>query len=370
MPVSTIRFALIVLILLACRTLAAQEAEKGESADFPTPEFERSDLETPAPREIEVKTGEPLTGDKAASARGWGGKSATHVATIQLFRPEEYRRFTLPSLPALEGMAHLGDDPILHSASQQRRRTRGQSLAAILERIPEDQKPDKKAFEVLMSHGMLIGSPPTGPYPESQSILMFGASAEEAEQRARTLIHMLDWGVFRSIQLILYDEWEKLAQQYEKDSHSLEVQQGHVELLEEKLKQYDDYHADMLTSLRLKHMELEIDVAGVKARIGAITRARDKTPELGLQLEEVRLMAEIDLVALEARRTKTEAFLGKVNQKISLNHETAAARAEIGNIESRRRNAVRRAQELVTAIDAYQPPKLVDDAIVIQEIKP
>ena len=99
-------------------------------------------------------------------------------------------------------------------------------------------------------------------------------------------------------------------------------------VIQDELKSYLDFTPDMLSNLRVQQLQLDVDLAGVKARIAACERLLAQ-PALKAdrrnQIEDLKVAAEIEFSGFEARLAKSNEFIGKVKTKIELLSKLSSA---------------------------------------------
>ena len=101
--------------------------------------------------------------------------------------------------------------------------------------------------------------------------------------------------------------------------------------MQKELKSDVDFTPDMLPNLRVQQLQLEVDLAGVKARIAACDRLLAGTalkPERRSQVEDLKVAAEIEFSGFEARLTKSNEIITRVKSKIDLVSHLTTAEAE------------------------------------------
>ena len=208
--------------------------------------------------------------------------------------------------------------------------------------------------------------------PGGWNIFVLGATPEEAEDRAKALLALLDQGACRPMQLGIFKKRETFCVQLRDQRKSLEATQRTMSAADEELKSYMDFTPDMLPNLRVQQLQLEIDLAGVTARIAACSRLLAQPAlkaERRNQFEDLKIAAEIELSGFEARRTKSEEFIGKVKTKIDLlsKHSTAE------NGQKKVHAAIEGSEQLIRyyerAVRAYAPLPLVDNKVTVQPLE-
>jgi hypothetical protein len=124
--------------------------------------------------------------------------------------------------------------------------------------------------------------------------------------------------------------------------------------------------------LRVQQLQLDVDLAGVKARIAACDRLLSGTtlkPERRSQVEDLKVAAEIEFSGFEARLTKSNEIIGKVKTKVDLLSKLSTAQRSA----QRSGGTVQQLEEQIKSIDvairAYAPLPLVDNKVIIQPLE-
>jgi hypothetical protein len=160
------------------------------------------------------------------------------------------------------------------------------------------------------------------------------------------------------------------AAQYRKERASLLQVEADFERLNKELTEYSG-PAGTVRSAQLQRFQLDVDLAGVEARLSACDARlkTDVTPEQRTQLEGLKLSAEIDLAGCEARRV----VLDKQLEQVTRRHQVAEDRSATSMLVQQRQNAAsttrRMLNELQQELDEYQPLPLVDGKVILQSVE-
>ena len=152
----------------------------------------------------------------------------------------------------------------------------------------------------------------------------------------------------------------------------MEATQRSMNVTQEELKAYADFTPDMLSILRVQQLQLDVDLAGVKARIAACERLLAQPAlkaERRNQIEDIKVAAEIELSGFEARRTKSNEFIGKVKTKVDLLNKFSTAEVSLANAPITIGGLEEQIKTIDAAIRAYAPLPLVDNKVVVQPLE-
>jgi hypothetical protein len=140
----------------------------------------------------------------------------------------------------------------------------------------------------------------------------------------------------------------------------------------QQMKPFEEYTADMLSGLRVQQLQLEIDLTGVKARIAACDKLMNQ-PNIKIerreQIENAKIAAEIELSGFEARRAKSEEFIGKIKTKIDFTAHLDAAQAKWREARDALHHAENSLRTTDNVIRAFAPLPLVDNKVLIQPVE-
>jgi hypothetical protein len=202
---------------------------------------------------------------------------------------------------------------------------------------------------------------------------VLGSTAAEAEQRARDLLAILDQGFSRPLQKALFQErLGQCAQLVEARDKLAQVTKS-SENLSERRKQYDDFSPDMLPGLRVQQLQLEVDLAGVKAKIVTCEKLLTKMATAELErrkpIEDAKIAAEIELSGFEARRAKAAEFVAQLKERNDVTARLDSAVNEMGRQSLRIQRATQSIQGIDQELAAFGPVRLVDDRVTIQPLE-
>ena len=201
---------------------------------------------------------------------------------------------------------------------------------------------------------------------------ILGTTPELVELRAAALLTLMDQGASRPLQLAILKKRDPLCVQLRDQRKAAESAQRAISAVNEVLKSFVDFTPDMLSNLRVQQLQLEVDLAGVKARIAACDRllaGATLKPERRSQVEDVKVAAEIEFSGYEARLTKSNEFIGKVKTKVELLGKLSSVEVEQKRARSKIQSLEQQIKNIDAAIHAYAPLSLVDNKVTIQPLE-
>jgi hypothetical protein len=241
---------------------------------------------------------------------------------------------------------------------------------------PKDRLPDEDVLSFLTgeqaNQGFINVSSFTEPEPKWY-VELLASSPELAQSRAIALLTLIDQGACRAVQVAVFKSREEACAKLRTARIKQAAGKQMAAQINTALAPYEEFTPDMLPNLRVQQMQLDIELAGVKARIAACDRILAKpSGELNKldgdrrkQVEDLKTTAEIDLSGFTARREKSEEFISKVKKKIELLMQQAVVNSEIAGSTNLIRSLENQIREADRAIKNYAPLPLVDNKITI-----
>jgi hypothetical protein len=216
-------------------------------------------------------------------------------------------------------------------------------MTLIVEGMPPGHEPSEDVVTMLTENR----------YPKFDSHLRFvqdtrtiesrftilAPTPERAEALVRGLLSLLDYGVFYPLQAADL----RAKQEHEKD---LAMWKAHLDGTRKELatlskrlaelKEYEDLSDTVVTELTVELRRIDVDLAGVGARIeacNAILQTLGKLPPVTRyeQVEALKTAADIELVGLEARESALRRLIGIAQRRTQVSHrvhEVDAANSE------------------------------------------
>jgi hypothetical protein len=230
---------------------------------------------------------------------------------------------------------------------------------------------DPKVFGELL---LLTSFPDVSTIPSFSTnweLTILGTTPELVEVRATALLTTLDRGLSRPIQLTIFKQREPLCKELQEKRKAQEASQRIWSVAEEELKSYADFTSDMLSGLRVQQLQLDVDLAGVKARIAACEKLLAQPAlkaERRNQIEDVKVAAEIELSGFEAKRTKSEEFVGKVKTRNALAAKSIESHFAYETARGKIRNLEEKIKNVDAAVHANAPLPL-DNKITVQPLE-
>jgi hypothetical protein len=250
-------------------------------------------------------------------------------------------------------------------------------LGQIIAQIPPRRLPAKEELEFFDSPKITqFVIFPTASETSSAGVearfQMFVKTPEQAETRTRTLLMILDQGFSRPLQVGLFKERIKHCSSLTEINEKLPAAFASVEKLSAMLNNYEEYTPDLLAGLRVQQLQMEVDLAGVKARISACDKLlanKDAGKERLRQIEDAKVAAEIELAGFEARRAKSAEFVAKVKERNELTSQHLKVSTMASTLRQQRDRLIKSIKGIDEEIAAFAPVTLVDDRVTIHPLE-
>jgi hypothetical protein len=246
------------------------------------------------------------------------------------------------------------------------------SFQRMLSYVPEDRPPSKKEREFLSAS--IISRYIVQPRERNsrlRELHVLGSTAEEAEQRARALLTMLDQGFSRPLQMGLFKVRITFCEGLREAREKHKAATKSWEMLTARLKGYEEFTPDMLAGLRVQQLQLEVDLAGVKAKIATCEKLLTKMVDLERRkpIEDAKIAAEIELSGFEARRAKSAEFVAKVKERNQITEHHMDAGSSMQNLSQTISYFTHAIHGIDEEIAAFGPVQLVDDRVTIHPLE-
>lgn len=250
-------------------------------------------------------------------------------------------------------------------------------LERMISRIPAQRLPAKEQLEFIDSPKLMqFLSFPTSPQRSSQgaeeTFQLFAVTPEQAESRIRALLTVFDHGFSRPLQVELLKQRMKYCASLVESNEKVPAASDTADKLAAMLKNYEEYTPDLLAGLRVQQLQMEVDLAGVKARISACDKLlanKDAGKERLRQIEDAKVAAEIELAGFEARRAKSAEFVAKVKERNELTSQFEKASKSAALLRSQRDRLLKSIKGIDEEIAAFAPVRLVDDRVTIHPLE-
>jgi hypothetical protein len=244
-----------------------------------------------------------------------------------------------------------------------------------LGRVPDGQRPDASSSDYLVSD-MVRQDFFASQQGDHYELRVLAPDREGAEALAAALLRVLDWGIARPVQMLLWDErTEYLAamQQLQAELDQIVVQ---LAAGKQKLDQTQEFDPQGLTDLRTQQWLLQVDISGAKARVEACDRLLAKFDAITAataarrdQVLDLKIAAEIDLAGLSAKKLTLDQLVADTKQRQGLLSAYAADEGKKGQLERRMRQFKNSLALIEASLIRFGPLPLVDNRIVTQPIQ-
>lgn len=301
------------------------------------------------------------------NAGPFGGRGSDPGRSLDVLRgTEDYQQFK--ALQIVQGRYLLA--PILSPGDDRFQNERlAQAMERMLAHIPAERAPIKADRESFASTDIdKYVSTIAGNARAERTFVLLGATAEEAERRAQTLLTILDQGFSRPIQMRLFKLREAQCQQAEGQKQKIAAADEALKQIGDELQKYADFTPDTLPGLRVQQFQADAELAGLKAKIAAFEKIlQDK--ERGSPLFDAKTTAEVDLLSCEARRATIAGIIAKIKLRGELMEKQSIAVTAKDEAIASVASLAKRIRSIDDDIAAFGPVRLTDDRVVISEVE-
>ena len=307
--------------------------------------------------------------------------SAVHP---ELFKQEYVAEFVM-DIPPLTGPLARGshEDPseranvlLLYRLFLNRSMREG-DRSACLQLIPEEHRPPKGLADALALPFLAVIQKGEEDHHMLITYRLFAPTPERAEQLVETLLCFYNYGLACPMQAAFLHEKnmknEELAE-YRAELKKAEATADECDREFKRLKDYEDVTAETLSSFRRQQREVEVDMAGIEARIGACKKVLERREKLSTTLiehvETVKITAEIELVGLEARQRAISRIIAGGEGYLALQQKRIM---NMGSAARLRSSAIpgteHEIQNCVSQLEAWRKCPVKDGKVLIRPVK-
>jgi hypothetical protein len=293
------------------------------------------------------------------SDRGTLGREATFLRKDARFR----------ALMVFSGQQLLYPPQFGGASGQESAQT---SFARMLAEIPEDRalaREDREFFSSEHINRLVLLA---NLRSAARELYVLGSTAAEAEARARTLLTIFDQGFSRPIQKELFKLRTELCRDLKAKSALLAAAVMREREIAEKLKAYEEFTPDMLAGLRVQQLQLEVDLAGVRAKLETCEKLLQKLPrdaDRRKQIEDAKVSAEIELSGFEARRAKSAEFITKLKDRNTIAASLAQASTDVVVQSNQHGNQLTKVRDIDAELAAFGPVRILEDRVTIHPLE-
>jgi len=259
-----------------------------------------------------------------------------------------------------------------------------QYFDTLLRLIPEGKRPAVATMDLLRKQadaGLIfirIGeSVPVGGLGSrgtaAWNVVIMAPSEDLAKKLARAMLTLLDEGLSRRVQTNALKARAKTVGDLKVAKQDLEKNERLEDAISKSLETMTSIDKSALADFRQRRNLLEVDLAGVRARIEAadkLLRTGNPKPSTRDQIMNLKIAAEIELAGLVAQQKAVTHLIELGEQRLAREAELGRQRMQV----ARKRNAVREFKHSVETYDNLiktflRPLELVDDRVTICPVK-
>lgn len=251
-------------------------------------------------------------------------------------------------------------------------------LQVLASRVPPNRLPPQEVLRELTDkakiHVRIYFYENSGddPVTAGMRVTLLAATADQAKQLAQGSIQLIDYGFLAPIHQKyspILEPVEKKLKESQVGLKEAEEKKAAAEKLLEELKDYADITPESLATLRNQQRMIAVDLAGIKARIeacnklqaGKVTLARNE------QIETVKIVAEIDLIGLSAKRDALEDLIKKGERRVAARREASSAQNSVSSL-TRDLRQIEASYKLLKS--TFDPQTFFGEVVFLKQEKP
>ena len=252
----------------------------------------------------------------------------------------------------------------------------------LVQQIPADKRPADEQLSFFLKtpldEGYLRIASISDSFQRSQlkvddirTFTILAPTAELAQERAQTLLTLLDWGLSRPVQRAKWEYRASMIEEYPKSVARIEETKAEYAKLQQEYADFKEFTDDLRPGVKVQLAEAEADLADVTARVAECEKLlSDPTVDAaGLQqLRNLRLNLRVEIKGATARRDTLAKYMENITKANQLRGKIAAAIVERESAPKIPALDLRAAIGATRALDQLVI-HVIDDSVQIQPVK-
>jgi hypothetical protein len=208
---------------------------------------------------------------------------------------------------------------------------------------------------------------------EGWTYTIYAPSAEDAEERAAALVHLVDCGVCRPMQQYFLAEGNKRIENSRKQYVEVAKQGAVLRAEEEKLSKPSEISADILSQLKAQKVMVAIELAGLSARVKACDEMLKDPKRLEIStlqsISDMKVKAEVERIGIKEKLDQINAFIGEGDNRQALRQRIGELRGTYDSAAGLAHAYEIEATMMSRLFDLYAPLPLKDNQISISPVE-
>ena len=169
------------------------------------------------------------------------------------------------------------------------------------------------------------------------------------------LIRLLDDAIAIPIQQHFHELTRELAKSIQGTQKELKASTETLSALYHRMDKTSDIDADELSRLKTQRRLLDVELAGLRARVEAAQTILEKIrgEEQVSKLLDIKIMAEIDIAGVAARRQALDGIIAEGTERRRMQKEIDNQRAKNGRLEKSINRKTGMLQRSTLALEVY-----------------
>jgi hypothetical protein len=222
-----------------------------------------------------------------------------------------------------------------------------------------------------------MGLSSTGPYPRANlrawQFTVFAPTAEQAEQRARAIVRLLDCGMCLPMQRYCLAKGREALVAAHKAEADIAKQNEAIRVEQEKLAKPSEISPDILSQLKAQKVMVAVELAGLIARVKACDEMLKDPKRLEIStlqsISDMKVKAEIERVGIKEKLDQINAFIGEGDGREAASSKLTAAEASKLRAQQLLSSYSSDARGFGQLVELYAPLQLVGNQITISPLE-
>jgi hypothetical protein len=210
-------------------------------------------------------------------------------------------------------------------------------------------------------------------YPDGWTYKIYAPTAEAAEERAATLLQLIDGGMSRPMQRYFLDEGRKALEAAKKQYEEVAAKSAVIKAEEAKLAKPSEISSDILSQLKAQRVMVAVELAGLSARVKACDEMLKDPKKLEISalqsISDMKVKAEIERVGIKEKLDQINAYISEGDQRQTSRSSIESLTASRGSLSNQARRREGDAASFAALFEFYNPLPLVDDKIIVGPVE-
>jgi hypothetical protein len=202
---------------------------------------------------------------------------------------------------------------------------------------------------------------------------VFAPTAEEADERARAIIRLYDFGFCRPLQQSLLGEGQKVLEQLRSQNAELSQLSATIRAEDEKQAKQSEISGDIFSQLKAQKVMVAVELAGLNARVKACDAMLTDPKKLEVStlqsVSDMKVRAEIERVGMKEKLDQINLFIAEGEAQTAANFRRSELHSKIDGLRNGIRSSEQSATRYAELVSHYGPFQIPDNQIAVGPIE-